>query len=678
MSSSVWQVLIDMPVISKIGQKDWRVRCVIWSIYSVLLIGSVSMIYPLMLMVSGSVKSSTDFYQITPIPRYFFDDDVLWAKYLESKYSEIFEAEKALFEPVGHWRKIRPRVIDREQEERAQQFITFRAQSDWLLDWYQPGHMSLGQNERKCLEVLQKRYGSIVAYSDAVGVRYKSWSQVETPQTPFEARYYLFPQGVIYSLLDEVKQSMPVADRFVINLDGVFWNSYLRPRWATIQQYNQAHGTDFSNYQQVLLRRAAPVSGQARDDWEDFVRNELNLAYVRIDPATGPAWRAFLDKHYDGDIGPLNRHWQTSFATFDEIPLMKRIRGTSRVYLDYARFVTDKKLCPLEVLSVHGIRQGFEEFLAESTGVPLSQVEHAALPIAAADRLDFGQQTGSLRWEFIRRNYIKVLDYILLHGNGIRNTLIYCGLMIGVTLTINPLAAYALSRYKPPSTYKVLLFCMLTMAFPAEVTMIPAFLLLKHFPLIGLALAIGVGLLSAWLIGKLRPASGDALRGILGGAVGIVAGFFLLPLIFGANSVNVSLLNTFWALVLPAAANGYSIFLLKGFFDSLPRELYEAADIDGAGEWTKFWTITMSLSKPILAVLALSAFTAAYSEFMMALVIIPDPEMWTLMVWLFQLQSIADPYVVYASIVIAAIPTLLIFLFCQNIIMRGIVVPVEK
>ena len=667
-----------MPAISKIGRKDRRVRCVIWAIYALLLIGSVSMIYPLMLMVSGSVKSKTDFYRITPIPRYFFDDDVLWAKYLESKYTDVFEAEKALFEPIGRWRKIRPPDMDRTQQKRAKQFIAFRAQADWSLDWYRPGHMVLGQNERKCLTILQERYEDIIAYSDAVGVRYNSWAQVETPQTPFEARYYLFPRGVIYSLMDEVKQSMPLADRFVVNLDGVFCSGYLRPRWGTIEKYNQAHGTDHDNYQQVLLSRTAPDAPSARDDWEDFVRSELNLVYIRIDPAQESAFQEFLDGHYEGDIGQLNQHWQTSFTGFDEIPLQKRIDGMPRVYLDYARFVTNENLCPWEALSVYGIRQGFEEYLAETEGIPLDQGEPAPLPIVAVDRLDFEQQTSALRWEFFKRNYIKVLDYILLHGNGIRNTIIYCGLMILATLTINPLAAYALSRYKPPSTYKVLLFCMLTMAFPAEVTMIPAFLLLKRFPLMGLAATVLAGLFATWLVSRLRPGLGDAAKGILGGAIGIAVGFYVMPRLFGDEVVTVSLLNTFWALVLPAAANGFSIFLLKGFFDSLPRELYEAAELDGAGEWTTFWTITMSLSKPILAVLALAAFTAAYSEFMMALVIIPDPEMWTLMVWLFQLQSIAEPYVVNASIVIAAIPTLLIFLFCQNIIMRGIVVPVEK
>jgi multiple sugar transport system permease protein len=141
---------------------------------------------------------------------------------------------------------------------------------------------------------------------------------------------------------------------------------------------------------------------------------------------------------------------------------------------------------------------------------------------------------------------------------------------------------------------------------------------------------------------------------------------------------ELNLLNTFAALVLPGLANGYSIFLLKGFFDSLPQELYESAQIDGAGELRVFWQITMSLSKPILAVIALNAFNMAYSNFMMALLICQDERMWTLMPWLYQLQTRSGEGVVFASLLIAAIPTLIVFVFCQNVIMRGIVVPVEK
>ena len=141
---------------------------------------------------------------------------------------------------------------------------------------------------------------------------------------------------------------------------------------------------------------------------------------------------------------------------------------------------------------------------------------------------------------------------------------------------------------------------------------------------------------------------------------------------------DLGVLITFASLLLPKMAYGDSFFLLKGFFDSLPQELFEAAEIDGASEWQKFWMITMNLSKPILAVVALGAFTAAYSNFMYAFILCQDKDMWTLTVWLYQLQQFSSQGVVYASLMIAAVPTLVIFVLCQNMIIKGIVVPTEK
>ena len=83
----------------------------------------------------------------------------------------------------------------------------------------------------------------------------------------------------------------------------------------------------------------------------------------------------------------------------------------------------------------------------------------------------------------------------------------------------------------------------------------------------------------------------------------------------------------------------------------------------------------MNLSKPFLTVIALGAFTGAYANFMMAVIIIPKKDIWTLMVWMYQLQAQSHQSVVYASLVIAAIPIFLVFATCQNISMRGIVVP---
>jgi ABC-type glycerol-3-phosphate transport system permease component len=306
----------------------------------------------------------------------------------------------------------------------------------------------------------------------------------------------------------------------------------------------------------------------------------------------------------------------------------------------------------------------------------VERVAPLRMPVAAADWHDCLARASDNRWEFTTRNYKHVLGYILLHGRGILNTIIFCALAILTALIVNPIAAYALSRYKPPSTYAILLFCMTTMAFPGEVTMIPSFLLLKRFPLwpmVGGAAAFAV---AVWILWKLLPKTPEILKMAMALSIGAVVGGVIVPAAIAAP--HVSLLNSFAALVLPGMANGYAIFLLKGFFDSLPRELYEAADLDGASEWRKFWTFTMSLSKPILAVIALGTFTGAYSAFMMALIIIPDPQMWTLMVWIFQLQGQSHMSVVYASLVLAAIPVLFTFIICQGIIIKGIVVPVEK
>ena len=91
-----------------------------------------------------------------------------------------------------------------------------------------------------------------------------------------------------------------------------------------------------------------------------------------------------------------------------------------------------------------------------------------------------------------------------------------------------------------------------------------------------------------------------------------------------------------------------------------------------------FRKITIPMSKPIFAVIALQAFTAAYGAFMFAILVCQNQKMWTMMVWLYELQILAPKYITMAALTLTAIPTLLIFVFCQNIIMRGIILPSFK
>ncbi len=676
-----------MPIISRVGRRSWAGRSLLTSIYVVLLLGAATMVFPLLVMVSQSVRSEVDFSAASLWPSFLTDDTVLWQRYVESKYGTIAEAEIAYRRPIQGWRSV---PVPRPDPTEVAAFQDFRSHFAMPDTWYALGHCEhsrfLGKNARRYRQVLQEWYGGdIKAYSRDRGATLTSWWQVH-PVLSGTSQYTTrlvgadLPPGT--DQFNRFKAASPREDRIIVDLDGVYWHDYLWALWPDIDSYNRAHGTAWSDYRQLVLSERPPPPGPQRNDWEQFVRSSLHPQFIRVSATALSGWQRFLQARYEASIQRLNRAWRAAYADFADVALLDGSKLNANTWVDWADFLRDPLACPLDLLSIHGPRQAFEQYLADKAGnAPLRDPPHL-LPTESTDHADFLAHRRALRREFLWRNYVHVLDYILINSHGVRNTVIYCGLTVLAALVINPLAAYALSRFRPPGTYKILLFCMATMTFPAEVTMIPSFLLLRQFPAWHVIVALAACGVLIWIVGRARPNWTLGTRIVLSLVGGAVAAIWLLPLLSHlfphVNPAGVSLLNTFWALVLPGAANGFSIFLLKGFFDSLPRELYEAADIDGASEWTKFWTFTISLSKPILAVMALGAFTAAYSEYMMAFVIIPDDRMWTISVWLTQLQVNSHGSVIYASLVLAAIPTLSMFLLCQRFIMRGIIVPTEK
>lgn len=669
-----------MPIISEIGKRSIKVRLLYTVIFLILIAGAITMIYPLMLMLSGSVRSEADSWSIKPYPEFWFNDKILFQKYAESKYNVLSQqAQTAWCTPVKSWRNIEiPEQLDPEIIRCFREWRATIPAADRSIGHISGGRM-LPKNLRSYRSYMALRFNNVLSdYNKASNQYFSSWCNV-VPPTEKIGRYRN------RSLPEEFRQEMirwratvNPRDINVVNVHGSYSLGFLYGVYTSrIDAYNKAHGTSFRNYGEIpLSARVPPEAGLVRDDWTKFVRNQIALSSIRLDPAVEPSFRKFISQRYSS-AGLFNKEHNTAFAGLEEVPFPARIDDAPYLRRDFESFIKSPEYCPDESISVVTRDGEFRDYLAGKLGrVPESYPGLGAVS-AAADWADCMDNKAAVRWEFTMRNYWQVIDYLAMHGNGLLNTAIYCLLAVATALIVNPLAAYALSRFRLPGTYKILLFCMATMAFPGEVTMIPGFLLLKRFPLFpiigGLLVTIVVFLLSE----KLLPRWKENWRAMISLAAGLLVGGILIPSL-GPGFATTSLLNNFAALVLPGMANGFSIFLLKGFFDSMPKELYEAADIDGANEWTKFWMLTMNLSKPILAVIALGAFTHAYSAFMMALIIIPDQKMWTIMVWIFQLQNQVHPSVVYASLVIAAIPTFTIFVLCQNVIMRGIVVPTEK
>lgn len=635
-----------MAIISTIGNKTLKVRLLYLFIYAFLIIGSASMVYPFMLMVSGSTKSAVDIKYFDAFPKFVYDLTWLYRKHAEGVLNEkvatmnyAYNCDTVSYEYLNVPAHNNRPLVEEMKEYVKGAHLPFYAYTAGYV--YTPYSGTIPLNLRRFKEFLQQKYGAdITQVNQQLDTEFTSWATFK-----IEAEQYLYRRekpirNPFFMALAEFKAGAPIGLCYFFSPTGFFKKEYLYPVYGRdVEAYNKQNGTHYSSYDEIFLTRDFPSKGakKQKSDWEYFVRNTLALHFLKIDKSVTPLYHDFL-KNKHGDIATLNKNYGSNYKTFVEIPFMATSPEEGMMLSDWEALIMGwkdpdtKKMyqVPIEAIHIDSAEFQFQDFLKkkyktlvelnQKLGTDFKSFNEILLPQRALHYNYLLDNRWSLTGEFITRNFKCVAEYMLFHGRGIFNTVVYCMLQILCALTINPIAAYAMSRYKMPSTYKILLFLLCTMAFPPMVTSIPNFLMLRQL----------------------------------------------------------GLLNTFAALILPGMANGYAIFLLKGFFDSQPKELYECAQLDGANEWTLFWNIAMSLSKPILAVIALEAFTLAYSNFMFAFVVCQDRKMWTLMVWLYQLQQESGQAVMYASLLIAAVPTFLIFLFCQNIIMRGIVVPSEK
>ncbi len=134
------------------------------------------------------------------------------------------------------------------------------------------------------------------------------------------------------------------------------------------------------------------------------------------------------------------------------------------------------------------------------------------------------------------------------------------------------------------------------------------------------------------------------------------------------------MINTYWALILPTAANGFGIFLLRQYFQSIPIELEEAAAIDGANRLQILLQVMLPLARPALVTLFLFTFIGEWNDLFKPLVFTTRPELRTVQLALaeFQEQFTNNWSLLMAAVTIATVPVMLLFLIGQRQFIRGI------
>ncbi len=219
--------------------------------------------------------------------------------------------------------------------------------------------------------------------------------------------------------------------------------------------------------------------------------------------------------------------------------------------------------------------------------------------------------------EFAWENFLAAWD-IGNFSTTFLNSVIISVIKVPLGLMISAMAAYALARIRMRGAKQLLLFFLLGAMIPFQVMLAPLFTVVNRFGLI----------------------------------------------------------DTYVGVILPYLAFGipYQVFILHGFFRAVPRELSEAAEIDGASHFTTFRRIFLPISLPILAALLILDFVATWNEFAMALVLLQDKHMWTLPLGLmsFQGQFTTNYGELNSAIVMTVIPAVIVYLIFQRYFVSGL------
>lgn len=205
-----------------------------------------------------------------------------------------------------------------------------------------------------------------------------------------------------------------------------------------------------------------------------------------------------------------------------------------------------------------------------------------------------------------------------LFGRQLFNSLFVSILTSGLGLVFSATAAYALSRWDFPGRERAIGAFLVTQMFPGVVMLIPIYILLDE-----------LGLL-------------DSLLG--------------LALVYSTTSVP------------------FSVWMLKGYFDTIPRALEEAAALDGCTRFQTFWSVILPLAKPALAVVALFSFMTAWNEFILAATLMGDARSYTLPVVLngYVNEYGADWGAFAAGAIVVSLPVMILFFMLQRYFVEGL------
>lgn len=187
-------------------------------------------------------------------------------------------------------------------------------------------------------------------------------------------------------------------------------------------------------------------------------------------------------------------------------------------------------------------------------------------------------------------------------------------------------------------------------------------------------LVLVLAVCAAYSLARLRPRGSGVLSGLIMAGLTVPAIALVVPIYSLVDRAG--LFDTYWAVIVPLTALSIPFGVLVGsnYIRAIPREVFEAAMLDGASDLRILVSIVVPISRPILSVIAVFTFLAAWNEYLLPLLFLQDVDLKvvTQIPTYFQSQRLVDTPKIFAANVLISVPIILFYLFLQNTFRKGL------
>ena len=301
-----------MAILPQVGRKSLRLKLVIYGIYVVLILGSITMIYPFLIMLSGSVKGLADIEKMDIIPEVFYSEHMQFVRFQEDRYGVLATVSAAYGRELYSGRDAEVPDVDKKELDAYSSFVGENIDDFpdhfYLVQGITADSRILPQNFRKFRDQVKRECEGIEVFNKRYDSALASWNEFPSVLDSPLTKEFSYEQDPLTQKYVEFKRSRPRGEKAILNLDGYYYNT--QKSFPSVRNEKASRGR--------ILHAKRP-DGEEGKLWTEFVKHHFNCLFVRLDPEGLKLFRKHLVRKYPRGVAELNRINDTSYSSFDEI-----------------------------------------------------------------------------------------------------------------------------------------------------------------------------------------------------------------------------------------------------------------------------------------------------------------------------------------------------------------------